>query len=71
MNPMVTLSRPFVPAKPRAEDAVVPDAVRELASGEKLRTESLRAWFGKTEAIKGISLPIPERRVTAIIGPSG
>jgi phosphate transport system ATP-binding protein len=38
---------------------------------EKLRTDGLRAWFGKTEALKGISLHLVERRVTAIIGPSG
>ncbi len=37
----------------------------------KMRTESLRAFFGKAEVIKGIDLPIAERRVTAIIGPSG
>src|SRR5690606_30870091 len=38
---------------------------------EKMRTDGLRAWFGKAEAIKGISLHLVERRVTAIIGPSG
>ena len=38
---------------------------------EALRAEELRAWFGAHQAIKGISLPIPERRVTAVIGPSG
>jgi phosphate transport system ATP-binding protein len=37
----------------------------------KMRTESLRAWFGKSETLKGITLPIEEKRVTAIIGPSG
>jgi phosphate transport system ATP-binding protein len=38
---------------------------------EKLRTEALRAWFGRTPALAGISLPVRERRVTAVIGPSG
>jgi phosphate transport system ATP-binding protein len=41
------------------------------AAEAKMRTEGLRAWFGKSEAVKGITLPIFERRVTAIIGPSG
>ena len=40
-------------------------------TGEKMRAEGLFAWFGKTEALKGITLPLAERRVTAIIGPSG
>ncbi len=38
---------------------------------EKMRAEHLRAWFGRSEALKGITLPIVERRVTAVIGPSG
>jgi phosphate transport system ATP-binding protein len=38
---------------------------------DKMRTEELRAWFGRSEAIKGVSLRVVERRVTAIIGPSG
>ncbi len=43
---------------------------REIAE-HKMRTELLRAWFGKTEALKGISIPVIQNRVTAIIGPSG
>ncbi|MBI4699737.1 MAG: phosphate ABC transporter ATP-binding protein [Deltaproteobacteria bacterium] len=38
---------------------------------EKMRTEDLRAWFGDVQALRGITLPILERQVTAIIGPSG
>jgi len=49
----------------------MPQATTGVMAGEKLRTEGLRAWFGKTEALRGIGLAIPERRVTAIIGPSG
>jgi phosphate transport system ATP-binding protein len=37
----------------------------------KLQAERLRAWFGKAQALKGIDLSIPARKVTAIIGPSG
>ena len=36
-----------------------------------MRTENLRAWFGETQVLKGIELPILEKKVTAIIGPSG
>ena len=38
---------------------------------DKMRAENLRAWFGANETLKGITLPIAEARVTAIIGPSG
>ncbi len=47
--------------------------LREDATALKAKMEAreLRAFFGKTEVIKGISLPFPEKKVTAIIGPSG
>ncbi len=40
-------------------------------SVEKMRAEDLRAWFGPSQALKGITIPVLEKRVTAIIGPSG
>src|SRR5688572_21695527 len=38
---------------------------------EKMRADRLHAFFGKTEAIKGVSMGLADREVTAIIGPSG
>lgn len=38
---------------------------------EKLRTERLSAWFGKTQALREVSLSFPAHQVSAIIGPSG
>ncbi|HET7538791.1 MAG TPA: phosphate ABC transporter ATP-binding protein PstB [Polyangiaceae bacterium] len=37
----------------------------------KMRTEDLHAYFGQVEVLKGISLQIVEKQVTAVIGPSG
>ncbi len=37
----------------------------------KMRTEDLRAYFGGTQVLKGISLNVAEKQVTAVIGPSG
>ena len=37
----------------------------------KMSAENVRAFFGETQAVRGITLPIVEGRVTAIIGPSG
>ncbi len=37
----------------------------------KLDVIDLHAWFGAHHALKGVSLPIASRTVTAIIGPSG
>ena len=38
---------------------------------DKMRAEGLHAFFGRAEALKGITLPVLDKRVTAIIGPSG
>lgn len=37
----------------------------------KMRAEKLSAWFGAQQALSGITLPLVERKVTAVIGPSG
>ncbi len=47
------------------------DEVSVSQISAKMRAEDLRASFGSSEVIKGISLPIAEKLVTAIIGPSG
>jgi phosphate transport system ATP-binding protein len=56
--------------RPRV-DAGTSRAESTESSGDKLAAEDLKAWFGKSLALKGISLPITDRKVTAIIGPSG
>jgi phosphate transport system ATP-binding protein len=59
------------------------EAVKELSSKPrwdevsvskldlKMRTENLRASFGSSQVLKGITLNIAEKQVTAVIGPSG
>ena len=39
--------------------------------GVGIEVRGLRAWFGKTEALHGISVQMQPNTVTAIIGPSG
>ena len=38
---------------------------------EKMIVRDLHLFYGTFEALKGISLPIKERQITALIGPSG
>src|SRR3989337_1697550 len=37
----------------------------------KAEVKNLSFYYGKVQALKGISMPIAEKQVTAIIGPSG
>jgi phosphate transport system ATP-binding protein len=40
-------------------------------AGQGVKINGLRAYYGQTEAVKGIDIDIPANQVTAIIGPSG
>ena len=42
-----------------------------FASSTKLAARNVDAFFGKTQALKNVTMEIPSNRVVAIIGPSG
>jgi phosphate transport system ATP-binding protein len=48
-----------------------PSSVPTVRASEKMRADGLSAWFGDKRALKDITLPLVERKVTAVIGPSG
>ena len=47
------------------------DAADLAAQPVRMEVRDLNAYFGKVHAVKDVSMPIPEKRVTAVIGPSG
>jgi len=71
------------PTAPRSPVQATPGAVAAERSGEpraaaaadskarRVTVESLSAFYGDNEAVKGVSLDFPPNEVTAIIGPSG
>ena len=46
-----------------------PPSMRDLA--EKISIRGLNFFYGDSRALKDVSLPLYEKRVTAFIGPSG
>ena len=52
---------------------LTPSVLKALdgASATKLKVSDLSFFYGKFQALKNISMEIPEHRVTALIGPSG
>lgn len=36
-----------------------------------IETKDLKLWYGNNEALKGVSMEIPQNQITALIGPSG
>ncbi|MEW6398116.1 MAG: phosphate ABC transporter ATP-binding protein PstB [Bacillota bacterium] len=51
----------------------IAEEAREIApvGPGHLETRDLHAWYGTNEAVRGVTLAIKPRQVTAIIGPSG
>ncbi|MCK5254231.1 MAG: ATP-binding cassette domain-containing protein, partial [Thermoplasmata archaeon] len=54
------------PARDEGEAEDVP-----VDADEVMHLEDINVWYGDNQAIKGVSLDIQPRRVTALIGPSG
>jgi len=63
------------PTRERIGDSSIPPPRSDEAPAPppktKMKTEDLRAFFGESEVLCGVTLRIPTRRVTALIGPSG
>jgi phosphate transport system ATP-binding protein len=51
--------------------AVNPAYILDLSKGAKMNAIELNVYYGRSHAIKNVSLAIPERQVTALMGPSG
>ena len=73
----IMISKPATRKSPRGEGSLSDDSksrwdeVSVSTLVPKMRTEDLHAYFGQAEVLKGISLKIAEKQVTAVIGPSG
>src|SRR5579885_601714 len=69
------IAGPAIPAQSRpalpAGDARQPSAAAALAPAVKAEIRDINFFYGKFQALRGISLPLYDRRVTAFIGPSG
>ncbi len=48
-----------------------PHAVKQPGAPPKIEVRNLDFFYGKTQALKDVSLDVPAHAVTAIIGPSG
>src|SRR5450755_220129 len=75
-TPALILPKPTMKKTSRADGAEEAsksrwDEVSVSTLVPKMRTEGLHAYFGQAEVLKGISLQIAEKQVTAVIGPSG
>ena len=67
-TPLRTVHVPTpAPRDERSEGQSTPD----LPAANALSVRGLSAWYGRRQAIRGVSLEIPEQQVMAIIGPSG
>ena len=42
-----------------------------MSGNEKITVENMNLYYGKFHALKNINMEIPEKEITAFIGPSG
>ena len=81
-GPEDTVEAPERPAAPVAQPTPVPTqaaigpavaspSAAATPAGGEIAIEGLDVWYGPFRAVRGVSLRIPPRSVTAIIGPSG
>jgi len=72
--PAVVTSEKAAAARPKGtavKDEFSRFDVAQGLSRTKIETRDLSIYYGKSQAIKNVSIAMPERRVIAIIGPSG
>jgi phosphate transport system ATP-binding protein len=50
---------------------MTPESAPPVLYDSKLETKDLKAGFGRTQVLKGVTLQLPENRITAVMGPSG
>mgnify|MGYP001098922981 CR=1 FL=1 len=63
---------PMIPEIPMTmESPMTMPATPDAALREKITIRDLKFYYGTSLALKGISLPLYDRKVTAFIGPSG
>jgi len=69
--PAVAKTTPIATRAPKPHDRGEPDSTVDSADGHLVSLKGLRAFYGDSEAVKGVDLEFEPNRVTAMIGPSG
>ena len=70
MNSETYLMENTIENAPRAAVERVSEAA-PTTDGVRMRVEGLSVYYGKTQAVKNVTMSIKTQRVTALIGPSG
>jgi phosphate transport system ATP-binding protein len=68
----VDVFSPPLPPAVRNDEMRIPTITKFVESNSlKITSKNINAFFGKTQALKNVTLDIPSNKVVAIIGPSG
>src|SRR3984885_10906950 len=70
-NTDLPMARVTVPSRPSQQPASRSNSMSAAAPAVKVDIRNVGFHYGKYHALKNISLPLHDRRVTAFIGPSG
>ena len=71
VSSLVRPSAGEVQLRTKSKSEIESDKKQSSAPPDKIRIENLNFYYGKTRALKDITISIPPNQVTAFIGPSG
>ncbi|MGN6306513.1 MAG: phosphate ABC transporter ATP-binding protein, partial [Mesorhizobium sp.] len=54
-----------------SNEIITADVINAATPKTKIEVKNLNFYYGESKALKDITLSLPERSVTAFIGPSG
>ncbi len=70
-GPMLAVGKLVVGMGRKADETPPPQAGKLAKDATAMTLQDVHVWYGPSRAIKGVTMAIPEHRVTALIGPSG
>lgn len=71
MNQFISAKNSIRPLTPNKAGTDSKKNRLQSKAGHSVQVRQLRAYYGETEAVKGVDLIFPANKITAIIGPSG
>jgi phosphate transport system ATP-binding protein len=68
---MTTMTLEFPQMRTDTKLQAIPEETLTMTAAQKIDVTDFDFYYGEAKVLHGITLAVPENRVTALIGPSG